>query len=108
MREDSSCPVRDFLESLSEKALQKVAWVLRLITELRRIPTTYLKKVKGSADIWESRIQLGSDTYRLFGFFDGGDLIVLTHGMRKKSRKTPKDEIRRAENLKREYFRRSE
>ena len=107
MREGGSCPVRDFLESLSEKAFQKVAWVLRLITELHRIPSTYLKKLKGSDDIWECRIQLGSDAFRLFGFFDGGDLIVLTHGMKKKSNKTPKDEIRSAESLKREYFRRS-
>ena len=104
--ENGTCPVQEFLDSLPEKAFQKVVWVLNLITELERIPTTYFKKLRGSNDIWECRIQFGPETYRLLGFFDNDSLIVLTHGIKKKSRKTPEKEIQRAENLKKEYFRR--
>ncbi len=42
---DGKCPVADFLDSLSGKQVQKVAWVLQLIEELDVIPTTYLKKI---------------------------------------------------------------
>ena len=106
LTENGTCPVQEFLDSLPEKAFQKVVWVLNLITELQRIPTTFFKKLRGSEDIWECRIQFGAETYRLFGFFNNGSLVVLTHGIKKKSRKTPGGEIRRAENLRKAYLRR--
>lgn len=105
--QDGKCPVKDFLDSLTEKVFQKIIWVLRLITEIERIPSTYLKKLKGSDDIWECRIQYGSNIYRLFCFFDDGSLIVLTHGIQKKTQKVPIAEIRKAEDYKKDYIRRS-
>ncbi len=61
------------------------------------MPTIYLKKLHGSDDIWECRIQFGSNIYRLFCFFDMGRVIVLAHGIVKKSQKTPKKEIKIAD-----------
>jgi hypothetical protein len=45
------CPVEEFLESLSSKQAQKVAWVLELIEELPMISTKYLKKLVNTNDI---------------------------------------------------------
>jgi len=40
----------------------------------------------------------------LFGFFDGNELVVLNHAFTKKTKKTPKKEIKIAEQRKKDYF----
>lgn len=98
------CPIQDFLDSLSGKVARKVTWVLHLIEDLEIVPATYFKKLTGSEEIWECRIQSGSNAYRIFCFFDGGKVVVLTHGIEKKSMKTPKNEIEKAESYRRDYL----
>jgi hypothetical protein len=58
---DGKCPVQDFLDALPGKVAQKVVWVLRLLEDLEMVPATYFKKLVGPEDIWECRIQSGSD-----------------------------------------------
>ena len=67
-------PVEEFLDSLTGKQAQKAAWVLRLIEELDSVPIQYFKKLTGTDDIWEVRIQIGGDIIRLLGFFYGSGL----------------------------------
>ncbi len=98
------CPIEEFLESLSGKQAQKVVWVLRLIEELKMVPTQYLKKLVNTDDIWEVRVQFGSDTFRLLGFFEGDTFLILTNGFAKKSQKTPRQEIALATQRKSEYL----
>ena len=99
---DGKCPVEEFLDSLQAKEAQKVLWVLRLIEELDRIPSHYFKKLTDTEEIWECRITIKSNTYRVFSFFLEGDTVVLTHGYSKKSRKTDKRQIRQAETYRRD------
>ena len=99
-----NCPVEGFLDSLSAKQVQKIAWVLRLIEELPTIPAKYLKKLVNTDDIWEVRVESGSDAFRLLGFFDGSELIVLNHAIQKKTQKTPLQAIRTSEDRKGEYL----
>ena len=96
-------PVEEFLNSLSGKQAQKVVWVLRLVEELERVPEQYFKKLTGTEDLWEVRAQRG-DTFRLLGCFDGPQLGVLVSAFAKKSAKTPKQEIARAEERRREHL----
>nr|MBA3705168.1 type II toxin-antitoxin system RelE/ParE family toxin [Bacteroidota bacterium] len=44
-----------------------------------------------------------SDIFRIFCFFDHGQLVVLTNGFQKKTQKTPKQEIEKALKIKKEY-----
>lgn len=104
--DEGDCPIQDFLDSLPGKAAQKVAWVLSLIEDLEVVPTTYFKKLTGTEDIWECRIQFASNAYRVFCFLDEDAVVVLTHGIVKKTQKTPRQEIERAEAYKRNYLRR--
>ncbi len=84
-RTDSGkCPVEEFLDSLNAKEAQKVTWVLRLVEELPRIPSQYFKKLANTNDIWEIRVILGGNIIRILGFWDGPNLVVLTHGFHKK------------------------
>jgi phage-related protein len=85
------------------KTAQKVTWVLSLLEDLDTVPASYFKKLVGSYGIWECRIQLASNAYRVFCFFEGNSVVVLTHGLIKKTQKTPRQEIERAEAYKKDY-----
>jgi phage-related protein len=101
---NDSCPVEEFLDSLSAKQAQKIAWTLKAIRELSRVPSSYLKKLDGTEGIWEVRAEFGGDAFRLLGFWDSGTLIILTNGFAKKTDKTPAREIALAEQRKRDYL----
>jgi len=70
------------------------------------VPTTYLKKLVNTDGIWEIRIQVSGNIFRLPGFFEGDNLVVLNHGFQKKTQKTPFKEIKIAESRKKDYLRR--
>ena len=92
------------MDSLPGKTAQKVAWVLKLIEELEIVPATFLKKLGGTDDLWEVRIQIGGEAIRLLGFFASRSLLVLNHAFLKKTNKTPMRHIRLAESRKRDYL----
>ncbi len=60
--------------------------------------------MEDTSGLFEVRVEVGSDIYRVFSFFDEGRLIILLNGFQKKSQKTPKNEIELAEKLKKQYF----
>ncbi len=100
------CPVEQFLDSLTARQGAKATWTLGLIEELEIVPQQYFKKLVGTDDIWEVRVNVGRDTFRLLSFFDGPQLVVLNHAFAKKTQKIPRSDIRLAEQRKRDYFRR--
>jgi phage-related protein len=104
--ETGNCPVEDFLETLSDKQMEKVSWTLRAVRDMHHVPTQYLKKLKSTDNIWEVRITLGNNTFRLLGFYDGSNLLILTSGFAKKTNKVPRREIETAERRKQDYLRR--
>ena len=104
--ESGVCPVAEFLNSLSGEQAQKVTWVLQLIEDLEVIPAQYFKKLVNTDDLWEVRIQAGNNAFRLLGFLEGNQVVILNHAFQKKTQKTPKKEIQIAEARKRDYLRR--
>lgn len=99
-------PVEEFLDTLSDQHAQKVAWVLRIVERLDRVPEQYLKKLVGTEQLWEIRVQAGGKNYRLLGFFDGAVLLILTSGFVKRQQKTPRQEIELAQRRRIEYMQR--
>ncbi|WP_281240011.1 type II toxin-antitoxin system RelE/ParE family toxin [Flavobacterium praedii] len=93
----------EFFEKQREKVKAKIIWTLELIQELDRIPETHLKHIENTDGLFEIRIQQGSDIFRIFCFFDQGQLIILTNGFQKKTQKTPKKEIKKALKIKQDY-----
>ena len=95
-----------FLDELDEKAQKKFLKAFRKTSE--RLFGNWFKKLKGTDDIYEFRINDKGKFYRLFAFWDNLDdistLIVSTHGIEKKSNKTPKQEIQKAKKIKQKYF----
>ena len=101
---DGKCPVKEFLDSLPGKTAQKAVWALQVMEERNIVPASYFKKLEGTEDIWECRVQHSSNTYRILGFFAGHATLVLTHGFIKKSKKTPARDIARAEIYKKDFL----
>jgi len=89
---------------LKPEVQRKFNWTLKLIATINRIPIKFFKHVKSTTGIYEIRVEVGSDIYRVFSFFDKKQLVILVNGFQKKSQKTPKNEIKLAEKLKKQYF----
>jgi phage-related protein len=94
---------KEFYSEQTLKVQKKILWTLRLIEDLERIPELYFKHIENTDGIYEIRIQTGSNIFRIFCFFDDGNLVIVGHGFQKKTQKTPWGEIDRAEKIKKEY-----
>ncbi len=104
---NNKIPVEEFFDLLSDKQVEKVLWVLRLIKQLDRVPIEYFKKLENTDDIWEVRASSGNNEFRVLGFWNKSNFIVLTNGFKKKTQKTPKTEIKLAERRKKVFMERS-
>lgn len=93
----------DFYHKQKQKVKDKILWTFRLIETQQQIPIEYLKHMEGTHGLYEIRVQHGSDMFRIFCFFDDGQLIVLANGFEKKTPKTPKMEIVKALQIKQDY-----
>lgn len=93
----------DFYEVQEEKVQRKIEWTLNLLRTIEKVPKKYFDHLTGTEGLFEVRVGYGSDIFRIFAFFDKGNLIVLSNGFQKKSQKTPKTEIKKALKIKEEY-----
>jgi phage-related protein len=93
----------DFICHQRPKVKEKIYWTIKVFEELKVIPIEYLKHIEGTNGLYEMRIQLGSDAFRIFCFFDNGNCVILGNGFQKKTQRTPKQEIERALQIKKEY-----
>jgi len=94
---------QDFFDKQNKKVKAKIVWTFHLVEDLQRVPETYLKHIENTDGLYEIRIQLGSNIFRVFCFFDQGQLVILANGFQKKTQKTPKKEIEMALKIKAEY-----
>lgn len=94
----------DFFDKLNPEVQLKINWTLQLISTIERVPKKYFNYMTDSSGIFEIRVEVGSDIFRIFSFFDKGKLIILLNGFQKKTGKTPKNELKLAEKLKKQYY----
>ena len=87
-----------------QKVKDKIVWTFDLIELIEKVPETYLKYLTSTDKLFEIRVQSGNDIFRIFCFFDQGNLVVLANGFQKKTQKTPKQEIEKALKIKNEYY----
>lgn len=93
----------DFFVEQRDKVKEKIVWTFDLIEEIERVPETYLKHIENTEGLFEIRVQQANDIFRIFCFFDQGQLVILANGFQKKTQKTPKKEIDKALKIKQEY-----
>ena len=93
-----------FILNLPKAAMKKVLDNVHRIAEGERNAVLF-SKLEGT-EIWEFRTLYNKVKYRLFAFWDSqaDTLVIATHGIIKKTQKTPKKEIDKAERIRQEYF----
>lgn len=91
-----------FMDTLSVKEQEKVQYALLLLKTQDRLPSKFVKLIRDG--LYELRIELNSNIYRVFFIFDDGQIVVLFNGFQKKTQKTPSNEIKKALKIKEEYY----
>ena len=94
----------DFYKKLPNDVQAKIEWTLQLIRVMKYVPEKYFKHIEGTKGLYEVRVEVAGNIYRIFSFFDKGNLVVLGNAFQKKTRKTPKSEIERAIKIMEEYY----
>ena len=94
----------EFLENLDEKVRDKIYYNIRKSQVVN--DNELFKKLNEL--VWEFRTLYNGKSYRLFSFWDKSDghetLVIATHGILKKSQKTPSKEIHKAEEIRKIYL----
>jgi phage-related protein len=94
----------DFYIAQSAKVQEKIEYVFKILRTVDKVPGKILEHMTGTDGLYEVRVEVGSNIFRIFCCFDKGSLVILFNGFQKKTQKTPKQEIELAEKLKKEYF----
>jgi len=95
---------QDFYIGQSPIVREKIGYVFRIVKTVDKIPEKFIKHIEATNGLYEIRVEVGSDIFRIFCSFDKGNLVVLFVAFQKKSQKTQRQEIQLAEKLKKEYF----
>ena len=94
----------EFYNAQNAEVQTKIDWTIGIVRTLQFIPSKYFDHLTATDGLFEMRIKVNSNIYRVFCCFDEGNLVILFNGFQKKSQKTPKSEIEKATKLKKEYF----
>lgn len=93
----------NFYEDQTDNVQRKIEWTLNLLRTIDRVPKKYFDHMTGTDGLFEVRIEYESNIFRIFAFFDKGNIVILGNGFQKKTQKTPKAEIKKALKIKAEY-----
>lgn len=92
----------DFFQGQTEAVKLKLNWTLGIIATMERVPAKFFKHIDDG--IYEVRVEVGGNIFRVFSFFDEGQLVVLINGFQKKTQKIPQNELVLAKKIKKEYL----
>ena len=95
---------QEFYRTLDLDERKKVDWVIGLVCDLDLVPSKFFKNIKGTDGLYEIRVMFRRNIFRIFCFFDEGNMIIVLHGMQKKTQKIPLKEIAKANRLRKEYY----
>ena len=93
---------KDFIDTLSDAEARKVFYVIDMLKTQERVNAKFVKYLRD--EIFELRAEYFGNIFRVFFFFDDGNVVILFNGFQKKSQKTPQSEINKAIQLKKEYY----
>ena len=89
---------------MNDKVREKIGYVFKVVKTVDKVSGKFLKHTEGTDGLYEIRVEVGSDIYRIFCCFDKGNIVVLFNAFQKKTQKTPKQEIEFALKLRKEYL----
>ncbi|WP_411332482.1 type II toxin-antitoxin system RelE/ParE family toxin [Riemerella anatipestifer] len=80
----------DFYQAQTDEVQRKIEWTLNLLRTIDRVPKKYFDHITGTDGLFEVRVELGGNIFRIFAFFDKGNLVVLGMVFKKISKNTKK------------------
>ncbi len=92
----------DFIKKLSKDETNKIRRALDLFKVEDKMPRHFIKFIRDG--VYEFRVTYGNNEFRIFFIYDGDTIVVLFNAFKKKTQKTPDNEIKKAINLKEEYY----
>lgn len=105
MTSEGKCPVRDFIDSLSDEGQAKYIFITRLLKEYGiHVKEPYVKQITGRRKLFEIRIKDKSGISRILYFTHTGKKFILLHGFTKQTDRTPVKEIEVAEQRMKDYL----
>jgi phage-related protein len=84
----------NFYNEQTKSVKDKIDYALTIVINVQNISQKFFKHIEDG--IYEIRVKVGSDIYRIFCFFDDGKLVILLNGFQKKSQKTPINEKKKS------------
>ncbi len=94
----------EFYQNQNAKVKSKIQYVFELLKQVERVPKKFLKYLIGTNGLYEIRIECEANIYRIFCCFDKDKLVVLFNAYQKKTQKTSKKELDKAQKLMKTYF----
>ena len=85
----------NFYKKMPKNVQSKIEWTLQLIRVMKNVPEKYFKHMEGTKGIYEIRMEVAGNIYRIFSFFDKGNLVVLGNAFQKKTKKLLNRKLRR-------------
>ena len=95
---------KEFYMAQTDAVRRKINYCINVVKTVDRVPKTILKNMEDADGLYEIRIEVENNIFRIFCCFDKGSLVILFNGFQKKTQKTPKQQIERAQKLMKEYF----
>ena len=95
---------KEFYVAQTDAVRRKINYCINVVKTVDRVPKTILKNMEDADGLYEIRIEVENNIFRIFCCFDKGSLVILFNGFQKKTQKTPKQQIERAKKIMKEYF----
>jgi phage-related protein len=99
---------KDFYVAQTDDVRKKINYVLKLVESLPIIPERFFRTIEGTDGLYEIRVEVNGNIYRIFCCMDNGSLVVLFNSFQKKTQKTPKKEIDKGVAIMKQYFKEKE
>ena len=98
----------EFYVAQTDAVRKKINYCLNVVRSVDRVPKTILRSMENTDGLYEIRVEVGSNIFRIFCCFDEGSLVILFNGFQKKTQKTPPLQLERAKKIMKEYFKEKE
>lgn len=98
----------EFYVAQTDAVRRKINYCLNVVRSVDRVPKTILRSMENTDGLYEIRVEVGSNIFRIFCCFDEGSLVILFNGFQKKTQKTPPLQLERAKRIMKEYFKEKE
>ena len=80
---------KEFYVTQTDAVRRKINYCINVVRTVDRVPKTILKNMEDADGLYEIRIEVGNNIFRIFCCFDEGSLVILFNGFQKKTQKTP-------------------